>query len=144
MSKATPVPVKPQPLSPEDERLWAMLAHLSVLLNLLSGVLGPIAAIVIYAVYKPRSRYVAFHALQSFWMQLVLWVGFGLLAGVMWFLGGLLSAVLIGLLCFPLACVFSVAPLVAIVYGIVGAIQAYQGQDFRYFLFADWAEKMLG
>ena len=134
----------PQPLSPEDERLWAMLAHLSVLLNLVSGFLGPVAAIVIFAVYKDRSRYVAFHALQSFWMQLVLWVGGGLLAGVIWFLSGLLSAVLIGLLCMPLACLFSFVPLVAIVYGLVGALQAYQGQDFRYVVFADWAEKMLG
>jgi uncharacterized Tic20 family protein len=44
------------PLSPQDERTWSMLAHLSILVNLFSGFLGPIAALVIYLVFKDRSR----------------------------------------------------------------------------------------
>lgn len=40
------------PLSPDDERTWAMLAHLSVLLNLVTGFLGIIAALIIYLLYK--------------------------------------------------------------------------------------------
>jgi len=39
-----PGPGNVTPLSPSDERTWAMLAHLSVLLNLVTGFLGPVAA----------------------------------------------------------------------------------------------------
>jgi len=63
-----PVPPRPpvaEKLSPEDERTWSLLAHLSVLLNLVTGILGPVAAIVIYFAFKDRSRLVAYHAMQS-------------------------------------------------------------------------------
>nr|HID12339.1 DUF4870 domain-containing protein [Anaerolineae bacterium] len=33
---------------PSEERTWAMLAHLSVLLNLVTGLLGLVGALVIY------------------------------------------------------------------------------------------------
>ncbi len=33
-------------MSPTDERTWAMLSHLSVLLNLVTGLLGTLAALV--------------------------------------------------------------------------------------------------
>jgi uncharacterized protein len=91
------------PLSPSDERTWAMLAHLSVLLNLVTGILGPVAALIIYLVFKDRSRYVAYQSMQSFVFQLIWWVGAGALAGIAWTVSGLLSAVLIGLLCLPFA-----------------------------------------
>ena len=54
-----------------EERTWAMLAHLSVLLNLVTGFLGGIAAIIIYFIYKDRSRFVAYHAMQSFIFQTI-------------------------------------------------------------------------
>src|SRR5262245_2287069 len=77
-----PVSPAPLPLSPADERVWAMLAHLSTLLNLVTGFLGPVAALVIYLAYKDRSRYVAYQAFQSFVFQLIGWVASGALAGV--------------------------------------------------------------
>jgi uncharacterized Tic20 family protein len=132
-----PAPIMP-PLSPSDERTWAMLAHLSVLLNLVTGFLGPVAALVIYLVYKDRSRYVAYQALQAFVFQLVAWVGGGVLVGAAWALSGILSAILIGLLCMPFACLLSFLPLGALVYGVIGGIQCSQGQDFRYWLVGDW------
>lgn len=139
MAEAVPPPVyTPAPLSPSDERTWAMLAHLSVLINLISGFFGPIIALVIYLVYKDRSRYVAYQAMQSFIFQLVWWVGGGILAGIAWAVSGVLAAVLIGFLCMPLALIISLAPVVALVYGIVGAIQCNAGQDFRYWLIGDW------
>jgi len=133
----------PPPLSPSDERSWAMIAHLSVLVNLISGFFGPIAALVIYMIYKDRSRYVAFHAMQSFVFQLVWWVGGGILAGITWAIGGALTAVVIGLLCLPIACVFSFMPMVALIYGIIGGIQTNQGQDFKYWLIGDWVRSNL-
>ncbi|MFH1909152.1 MAG: DUF4870 domain-containing protein [Chloroflexota bacterium] len=135
--------VPPQPLSPGDERTWAMIAHLSVLINLVSGILGPVAALVIYMVYKDRSRYVAYHALQSFVFQLIWWYGGGVLVGAAWAVSSALSVVLIGLLCMPIACLISFIPLGALIYGIVGAVQTSQGQDFKYWLIGDWVRGTL-
>jgi hypothetical protein len=127
-----------QPLSSDDERTWAMLAHLSVFLNLISGFLGIIAALVIYLVFKPRSRYVAYQSMQAFIFQLIWWFGGGILAGIAWAITGVLSAILVGLICIPLACIISLAPLVSLVYGIVGAVECNNGRDFRYWLVGDW------
>ena len=133
----------PAPLSPSDERTWAMLAHLSILLNLVSGFLGVIAALVIYLVYKDRSRYVAHQAMQAFLFQLIFWAGGGLLIGLMWAFVGALSAILIGILLIPFALIltfiFLLLPLGALVYGIVVALQCANGEDFRYWLIGDWA-----
>jgi len=126
------------PLSPSDERTWAMLAHLSVLINLVTGFVGPIVALIIYLVYKDRSRYVAYQSLQSFVFQLITWVGGGALIAAAWALSGLLTAVLIGFLCMPIACVLTFLPLGAVVYGVLGGVQCSQGQDFRYWLVGDW------
>jgi uncharacterized Tic20 family protein len=127
-----------QPLSPDDERTWAMLAHLSILLNLISGILGIVAALVIYLVYKPRSRYVAYQSMQSFVFQLIWWFGAGILVGTIWVITGTLSAILIGLACIPLACIITLIPLAALVYGVVGAVDCNNGKDFRYWLIGDW------
>lgn len=132
-----------QPLSKEDERTWAMLAHLSILLNLITGFLGPVAAILIYAVYRERSRYVAYHAMQSFVFQLIAWVGAGILATVAWTISGIMAVVLIGCLLMPIALLISLIPLAALVYGVVGAIQVNSGQDFRYPLVGDWVRGTL-
>ncbi len=115
-----------------------MLAHLSVLLNLVTGFLGVAAALVIYLAYRNQSRYVAYQAMQAFIFQLIWWVGGGILTGIAWAVTGGLMAVLVGFLCLPLACVVTLMPLVALVYGIVGAVQCNNGQDFRYWLVGDW------
>jgi hypothetical protein len=143
----TPTQGTLEPLSPADERTWAMLAHLSVLLNLVTGFLGVGAALVIYFIYKDRSRYVAFQAMQAFLFQLIFWAGGGLLIGIMWAVVGALSAILIGILLIPIAVVltlvFLVFPLVALIYGVVGAIKTSNGEDFRYWLVGDWALNLM-
>jgi len=126
------------PLSQNDEYQWAMFAHLGVLVNLVSGFLGPLVPLIIYMVYKERSRYVAYQSLQALIFQLIWWVGGGVIAGVAWAITGALSAVVIGILCIPIACIFSAMPLVALGYGIYGGVQASQGQDFKYWLVGDW------
>lgn len=135
-------PAPPSPLSDTDARTWAMLAHLSVLLNLVTGFLGIIAALVIYLIYKDRSRYVGNQAMQSFVFQLVWWAGAGLVIGAVWAVTGVLSAVFIGLLCVPFALLITVLaglmPVVALVYGVYGGIEANAGKDFRYWLIGDW------
>lgn len=128
----------PEPLSENDERLWAALAHASFLLNFVTGFLGLVAPIVIYAVYKDRSRYVAYQSLQAFFFQLLWWVGGGILIAAAWTISGILSVILIGLLCMPIAVIVSIIPLVAAVYAVYGAVQCYNGVDFKYWLVADW------
>lgn len=135
--------VPPTSLSPGDERTWAMLAHLSVFLNLLSGFGGPIAALVIYLVFKDRSRYVAYHSLQALVFQLIWWAGGSALAGIAWVISGILSFILIGILFMPLAFLLSCLPIAALVYGVIGAIQTSQGQDFKYWLIGDWVRGTL-
>lgn len=134
-------------LGPGEERTWIMLAHLSVLLNLVTGFAGVIAAFVIYLVYKDRSRLVAYHALQSTIFQAICWFGGGVLIGLMWTVVGILSAILIGIVLIPFAIlltfVFGLLPLGAIVYGVIGALQTNQGQDFKYWLVGDWVRGTL-
>jgi len=140
-------PMPPQPLSPGDERTWAMVAHLSVLTNLITGFLGPVVALLIYLIYKDRSRYVAYHSLQSFVFQLIWWGGAGVLIGLMWAVTGILSALIVGILLIPIALlltpVFLLMPLGALVYGVIGGIQCSQGQDFKYWLVGDWVRGTL-
>lgn len=134
-------PVQPaslQPLSPQDERTWAMLAHLSTLLNLVTGFFGLIAAIIIYFVFRDRSRYVAYQSMQSFLMQLLGWLMGGAVVGTVWAVTGVLSAIIVGLCLIPVAIVISFIPLGAIVYGVIGAIKCSNGEDFRYWLIGDW------
>lgn len=133
-------------MTANEERTWAMLAHLSVLTNLITGFLGPIAALVIYLMFRDRSRYVAYHALQSMIFQLIWWGG-GVLIGVMWAAVGILSALIVGIVLIPIACIFTpiigLMPIAALVYGTVGGIQTLQGEDFRYWLVGDWVRGTL-
>ena len=139
--------IAPQPMTHADERTWGMLSHLSVLLNLVTGFGGPIAALIIYLIYKDRSRFVAYHALQSMIFQLIWWYGGGLLIGAMWAVVGALSAILIGIVLIPIAipmtCVLALLPLGAVIYGFVGTVQTSQGQDFKYWLVGDWVRGTL-
>ena len=143
MTTINPTVSMPAPLSASEERTWAMLAHLSVLINLFTGVLGPIVALMIYLIFVPRSKYVAYHAMQSFLFQLVMWYGLG----VMWSIVGMLSSIVIGVVLIPFACVFTpfllIGMAIAPIYGIVGAVQTSQGQDFKYWLIGDWARGTL-
>lgn len=139
MENPSPAPVMPpQPLTPAEERQWAMFAHFSVLLNLFTGFLGVVAPLIIYMIYKERSRYVAYHSLQSLIMQSICWFGGGVLAFITSALSGVIP--FIGLLCLPLACIFGILPLTALIYGTVGGIQVNQGQDFKYWLIGDWVQ----
>jgi uncharacterized protein len=128
----------PAALTPAEEKQWAMFAHFSVLLNIFTGFLGVAAPLVIYLIYKDRSRFVAYHSLQSFVFQAVCWFGGSALAIASSILSGVIP--FIGLICIPLACIFGILPLVALIYGAYGGIQVNQGQDFKYWLVGDWVQ----
>jgi uncharacterized Tic20 family protein len=131
------------PLSPSEERTWAMLAHLSVVVNLFTGFFGPIAALVIYLLFRDRSRYVAYHSLQSFINQLIWWIGGGTIIAIAWVVSGVLSVFLIGLFLLPFACLVSFMPLVSVIQGVIGAVKTSQGEDYKYWWIGDWVRGTL-
>jgi uncharacterized Tic20 family protein len=131
------------PLTNAEEKQWAMLAHFSVVVNLFTGFFGTAIALGIYLIYKDRSRYVAYQSLQALIFQLIWWVGGATLAGISWTASGLLGAILIGLLCIPFACIFSLMPVVSLGYGIYAGIQTNNGEDFKYWLIGDWVRSTL-
>ena len=108
-----------------DEDTWSAVAHLSIFLNLFTGFLGPVGALVIWAIYKDRSPRVAFHALQSLWYQ-VAWM---VILVVGWTLTTFLMIVLVGFLLVPVMIVVSLVPFVHMAYA---AYKVNQGVDYRY------------
>ncbi len=121
-------------MNAQDERTWSMLAHLSVLLSLVTGIGGPIAALVIWLVYKDKSQRVAFHALQSLWYQ----VAWAVILFVGWSITFLLMFVLIGFLLTPVMAIASLVPFVHMCYA---AYKVNQGVDYRYPIIADMVDK---
>ena len=115
-------------MSPQDERTWSVVAHLSVLAGLVG--LMPFGALIIWLVYKDRSRRVGFHALQALWYQIA-WL---VILVVGWFVTFILSFVVIGLLLIP---VMLLASLVPFVHGCYAAYKVNQGVDYRYPYIAD-------
>jgi len=114
----------------QEERTWSALAHLSVFLNLFTGFLGPVAAFIIWLVYKDRSQKVAFDALQSAAYQ-VAWM---VLLGAGWALTGLLTLILVGFLLIPVMALATVVPFVHMAYA---AYRVSKGDDYRYPIVAD-------
>ena len=125
-------------ISKSDEKTWAMLAHLTILINLITGFLGALAAFIIYMVYKDKSKYIAYQSLQSLILQLITWVGGGIIIAISWTITGILSAIIVGICLIPVSIVLSLIPIAAIAYGIVGAVKCNQGEDFKYWLIGDW------
>ena len=117
----------------QEERTWSVLAHLSIFLNLVTGFIGPVAALVIWLVYRDRSSRVAFQALQSMWYQ-VAWLVI-LFAG--WTMTTLLMLVLIGFLLVPVMALITIVPFV---HGAYAAYRVSKDGEYRYSLIADMIE----
>lgn len=121
-------------ISAQEERTWSILSHLSMFLNLFTGFLGPIAALIIWLVYKDRSQRVAFHALQSMWYQ----IGWLVVLAVGWTVTGLLTLILIGFLLIPVMAIVSVVPFVHAAYA---AYRVSRDDAYRYPIAADLVER---
>ncbi len=109
-----------------DEKTWAILAHVSILLGAITvGLLGPVAAFVIWLVKKDESDYVAKQALQSLIYQIVVAV----LSWIMWIAIAVLSVAVIGICLIPVGLLLDLA---AIGYGCYAAYVCSLGQEFKY------------
>jgi uncharacterized protein len=120
-------------MSAQEERSWSILAHLSIFLNLFTGFLGPVVALVIWLVYRDRSSKVAFHALQSMWYQ-VAWL---VVLGIGWAFTGLLMMILIGFLFVP---VMALLTIVSFAHAAYAAYKVGRDDDYRYPFIADLME----
>jgi uncharacterized Tic20 family protein len=123
----------PATMAAQEEKTWSVLAHLTMFLNLFTGFLGPVVALIIWLVYRDRSRKVAFHALQSMWYQ-VAWL---VILAVGWVFTGLLTMILIGFLLIPVMALVSVVPFVHAAYV---AYRVSKDDDYRYPFVADLIE----
>jgi uncharacterized Tic20 family protein len=120
MTEQVPPPPPPpgQPsMSPDQERLWAMLAHL---LSFVAAYLflGFVAPLIVLLVFGPRSAYVRAHAVESLNFNLT-WLLYGIV-------GVILAFLLIGI---PILIALGIAYLVLVV---IASVRANNGEFFRY------------
>ena len=118
-------------MSAQDERTWSVIAHLSVLVALVG--LMPFGALLVWLLYKDRSRKVRFHALQALWYQIawiVILVAYTLVSLI-------LSLVIIGIFMFFLLPILALIPLI---HGCYAAYKVNQGVEYRYPYIADLIE----
>lgn len=146
------------PQRTNDERVMAGLAHASIVLNLLTGGLGGIiAALVIWLTQRRESPWVGFQAVQALAYQLVgLAVMF--LGMMCWFVVWFASLIPVmtnpsqysdappagffasfALLCIPFA-----IGMAWTLYGLWGALRAWQGEDFRYVILGNALARRVG
>ena len=150
----------------DEEKLWAAIAHGSAWVTFIGGIVSagailPISVfvpLIIYFMFRKRSDYVAFHALQAFVLQLVGTVGaFALLTvgGLVWLLGMVIAilalVIIVGIVLVPLWGLVGIAlgiavmvlPLAMALYATLAAIETYNGRDYRYPRIAQWVDRQL-
>jgi uncharacterized Tic20 family protein len=104
--------VPPQPMSPQDEKLWATLTHVG---GILFSWLVPLIA---YLVLRDRGPFIRQHTATA--------LNFHLTMLIAYLVGGVLSLVGIGFL------IILAAWALSIVFGIMAAIAANSGQYYKY------------
>lgn len=101
-----------QPMSPADEKMWATLTHLS---GIVFSFLGPLVA---YLVMRDRGPFIRAHAATALNFQLTLMIAY--------IVSSLLIVVIIGAVLLPLVGV------VGLVFAIIAAVKANQGEWYTY------------
>ncbi len=121
-------PPQPQPLSQSDERLWGMLAFL---LSLVAGFLAPL---IIYFVYRDRSRFVRTTSLEALNLQITAAIVY-LVASIGLFGFGTVVTIVLppaGFIMFIAWFVIIIGYAVAVlVFQIMGAMKANNGEAYR-------------
>jgi uncharacterized Tic20 family protein len=150
----------------DEERLWAAVAHGSVWITFITGFLTagfsvPVSVfipLVIYFMFRKRSDYVAFHALQAFVLQLIGTLGalaLLVIGGAAWVVGLIVAlvaiAILIGFVLVPVWGLVGIAlllvaiglPFAMLLFGTIATIETYNGRDYRYPFVARWVDRQL-
>ena len=137
----------------QNEKTLAGLAHGSILLGIFtSGIGGIVAALVIWAVEKEKSAYVAAQALQALVYQAVTF----LVTTAVWCCWGMLWMLLILVPLSSNPAAYDVAPPAGIwvglflmivplgiwgliiLYALYGAVRCFGGHDFKYAVIGNW------
>ncbi len=105
-------PYAPQPMTQNDERLWAMLAHLGIILF---GFLPPL---IIWLIFRERSAFMDDQGKEA--------LNFSIMTTIAYIVGSILTVVFIGYLI-----IFAVGILV-LVLCIMAGVAAYRGDRYRY------------
>lgn len=122
-------PLTGQPTTESDTKLWAMFAHLSAIVGYVigAGFLGWLGPLIIFLVYKDRNRFVRYNAAEALnaaiatlIVEIALAIVFTIITVITFGFGSVLFA-LIG-----------VPALVHVVFAIIGAVKAYQGEWWNY------------
>lgn len=126
-------PVPPPPSSPQpqgasqEQRNWAMAAHLSALAASFVGlaVLGPL---VVWLVKKDEDQFIGAHAREALNFQLT-WLAIGFVGGIVGFVIGVVT---LGLGFILLALVGGLFALAWLALMVVAAVKASNGEHYRY------------
>jgi uncharacterized protein len=121
-------------MSAQDERTWSVIAHLSVLVALIG--LMPFGALLVWLLYKDRSRKVRFHALQALWYQIA-WIVIFLVYALVTVVLSIVTLGIAAIVLVPLGFVLAIVPLA---HGCYAAYRVSQGVEYRYPYIADRIE----
>ena len=100
------------PLSPSDEKLWATLIHIGGIL------FGFLPALIGYLVLKDKGPFIREHTATALNFQITLLIAY--------VVGWVLAFILIGFI------ILAAAWVASIVFGIIAAVKANQGQYYVY------------
>lgn len=107
-----PYAAAPQPMSPQDEKLWATLTHVGGIL------FNWIAPLIAYLALRDRGPFIRQHTAAALNFQLTVLIGY--------IVGGVLSLILVGYVLILAVWVLS------IVFAIMAALAANRGEYYKY------------
>lgn len=111
-------PPGPVPLSPSDERMWAMFAHLSALAGFIipfGNIVGPV---VVWQIFKERSAFVDTHGKEA--------VNFQITMAIAYLVSFILVFVAIGVF------LLFVLGILSVVFFVIAALKANNGEYYNY------------
>jgi uncharacterized Tic20 family protein len=109
---------QPVPMTPADQRSWAIATHLSPFLALFIGGLSFLGPLITYLVFRDRGAFIRHHTAETLNFQLTMWIGLLISVPLMFVIIGFFTfgAILVAML----------------VCHILGAVAASEGRFYRY------------
>lgn len=125
-----------------EEKVVAGLVHLALLLN----VIGLVASVVVYMLYRPKSTFVARHAKQSLGLQVIslilsatIPVAFGASAVGLFSLGAKRATLGTGA---AGALLLWITGVTMLVMAVIAAVRAFQGHEHVHPVFGKWVDSL--
>ncbi|HZW43539.1 MAG TPA: DUF4870 domain-containing protein [Dermatophilaceae bacterium] len=114
----TPSAYQPVPMSPADQRTWAIATHLSPFVASFVGGLSFLGPLIMFIIFKDRGAFIRHHSAEALNFQLTMWIGLIISFPLMFVLIGFVTAGAIAM--------------TMLVCHILGAVAASEGRDYRY------------